>query len=213
VTDPEPPKQSTTRATAARVRDESEPLLAEATQDRQGGGRDRAPDRGRRAMSHDLLDHSLNLLSDVADATRRFSGSVRSTVRPHLPARRRGAAWSRRGDGGGLAAAASVSLPPTTGGKDAKGRLTVWNTSALDWVNDLQLHCNGLSDRGGGERIPGHKVTFDPPHFEVEPGGWKQIDLTLEIPPGTKSGHYTGLIEATHMGGLHTLLPIDVEVR
>jgi hypothetical protein len=164
-------------------------------------------------MSHDLLDHSLNLLSDVADATRRFSGGVRSTVGPHLPARRREAPWSRRGGGGGLAAAASVSLPPTSEGKPTKGRLTVWNTSALDTVNDLQLFCNGLSDRGGVERIPGHKVIFDPPHFEVEPGGWKQIEVTLDVPDRMKSGHYTGLIEATHMGGLHTLLPIDVEVR
>lgn len=74
----------------------------------------------------------------------------------------------------------------------------------------FSLHASDLVS-ASGDRIGATQVAFSPPNLSVGPRQAGRVDVKIQVPAGTPSGTYEGLVRATRMENLRAMLTVVVE--
>lgn len=61
-----------------------------------------------------------------------------------------------------------------------------------------------------GTEIPATAVSLTPENIVIPPRGSIPLKVSIRVPPGTPPGHYTGLLQSSHLDGLCAKLGVTV---
>lgn len=148
--------------------------------------------------AHEVLDILMDLVQGAAkaagDLTQR-AVSVRTGERPATP---------RTSD------LPTLTMPgPVGAGQSAETCLTVENDSDNATAEFSFRATDFLSPEG--ERIPAGQVSFAPELITMAPRSKESISIRVTVPEGTPAGVYSGLLQATRLQQLRSLLVIEVK--
>ncbi len=62
-----------------------------------------------------------------------------------------------------------------------------------------------------GERISASQISFTPPSLTIDPHKTEKVIVTINVPEGTQSGVYSGLVSATNLNQLRSVMIVQVD--
>ena len=73
----------------------------------------------------------------------------------------------------------------------------------------VELFCTDLFSTSGA-RIPQHNVTLTPNRLELQPDAYANVALEIQVPLGSRSGTYSGLVMASGLSYLCAVIALEV---
>jgi hypothetical protein len=77
-------------------------------------------------------------------------------------------------------------------------------------TDEFQLYCTELVS-ASGERILASKISFTPSSLKIDQHSSEKIIVTINVPEETKTGVYSGLVSATSLSQLRSIITIPID--
>jgi translation initiation factor 2B subunit (eIF-2B alpha/beta/delta family) len=103
----------------------------------------------------------------------------------------------------------TIPVPdPIKAGESAEVPISLENNS--DEVIDEFVLCNTELVSNTGRRIHANQIAFNPTTLSIAPHESKRVVLTVSIPEGCEAGVYSGMVMATNLNQLRSVITVEV---
>lgn len=163
-----------------------------------------------RRDAHEVVDILIDL---VNVATNSLSGVAQRVIR--ISEAGVGAAAGGAAASGGKLRPAGSAVPslavsqPLKPGESVAVPLTLENDGDTTTEN-FRFLCSDLVN-ASGDRIAGGHVSFAPEALVIGPHSAATVTVTVNAPPGTPAGVYSGIVQATKLEQLRAVLSVHIE--
>jgi len=161
-----------------------------------------------RTDAHELIDILVDIVGVAGDRANSVVGRVIS-LRSADGEGEGGDAARRRGRAKASEAVSELAIPqPIAPGSSAQVAMVVENDGPTP-TGRFRFHCSDLIGPEGA-RIGHEAVKFRPAMLALDPTSTVRMAVTVTVPEGTRSGSYSGVLQATKLTRLKAILSFEV---